>query len=127
MTSQAAPAPGSDLDQDEPLWRLEEALWTSGRDSARARTAAGAILILPYPDGILQGNAAQAQAPANTGWRLIEMDQRTVIRRGSVAVLAYRVRAEKAEVPIYEALCASTWLKDAGTWLRLSHQHTPVG
>lgn len=127
MTKPAAPDPRPDQGRDDLLWRLEEALWTSGRDSARSVTAEGTILILPYPDGILQGNAAQAQLPANTGWRLVEMDRRTVIRRGSVAVLAYRVRAEKAEVPIYQALCASTWLNDAGTWLRVSHQHTPVG
>ena len=124
---QATPDPGPDQGQDDHLWRLEEALWTSGRDSARTVTDAGAILILPYPDGILQGDPAQAQLPANTGWRLVEMDNRTVMRRGTVAVLAYRVRAEKAEVPIFAALCASTWLKDAGTWLRVSHQHTPVG
>ena len=30
---------------DEDLWRLEEAFWTSGRDSARATTAAGAIMV----------------------------------------------------------------------------------
>jgi hypothetical protein len=127
MTTQAAPDSGPDQGHDDHLWRLEEGLWTSGRDSARSVTAEGAILILPYPDGILQGDAARAQLPANTGWRLVEMDERTVMRRGSVAVLAYRVRAEKAGVPIYQALCASTWLRDAGTWLRVSHQHTPVG
>ena len=28
--------------------------------------------------------------------------------------------------PIYEALCASTYLNDNGNWLRMSHQQTPV-
>jgi hypothetical protein len=126
MTRPTLPGAEPDQGQDENLWRLEEALWTSGRDSARSVTAEGAILILPYPDGILQGDDVLAHLPANTGWRLVELDRRTVIRRGSVAVLAYRVRAEKADVPIHEALCASTWLRDGATWLRISHQQTPV-
>ncbi len=111
---------------DEDLWRLEEAFWTSGRDSARATTAEGAIVIYPYPLGILQGDDIWAHLPANTGWRMIEMADRSVNRQGVVAVLAYRVQAQKPGSPIYEALCASTWLNDAGRWLRLSHQQTPV-
>ncbi|MCC5985237.1 MAG: hypothetical protein JJU42_12820 [Rhodobacteraceae bacterium] len=110
----------------DDLWRLETAFWTSGRDSARATTAAGAIVIYPYPLGILQGNDIWAHLPADTGWRLIEMADRSVTRQGPVAVLAYRVRAQKDATPIHAALCASTWLNDAGRWLRLSHQQTPV-
>jgi hypothetical protein len=114
------------MHQDQDLWRLEEAFWTSGRDSARATTAAGAIVIYPYPLGILQGDAALAHLPADTGWRLIEMAERSVSRQGAVAVLAYRVRAQKDDTPVLDALCASTWLNDGGRWLRLSHQQTPV-
>lgn len=113
-------------DMDEELWRLEEALWTSGRDNARSTGAAGAIYILPYPDGILQGQAAWASPRINTGWTLIEMTERSVIREGNVAVLAYRVRAEKPGLPVHEALCASTWLRDSKQWRRLSHQQTPA-
>lgn len=115
-----------DTPRDEDLWQLEEALWTSGRDSARATTAAGAVVIFPYPPGILQGDAIWAHPMADTGWRLIEMADRNVVHEGRVAVLAYRVRAQKNDSPIHEALCASTWLNDAGHWLRLSHQQTPV-
>lgn len=112
--------------QDDELWQLEEQLWTSGRDSARTRLASGAIMVLPYPDGILQGDDVWSHPAVNTGWRLVEMTDRSITRRGDVAILAYRVRAEKAGAPLHEALCASTWLQDAGTWLRLAHQQTPV-
>ncbi|WYK06415.1 hypothetical protein DWF04_022505 [Cereibacter sphaeroides f. sp. denitrificans] len=54
------------------------------------------------------------------------MSDRTIARQGNVAVLAYRVLAEKPDVAIHEALCASTWLNDAGTWRRLAHQQTAV-
>ena len=43
-----------------------------------------------------------------------------------IAVLAYRVSAERDGAAIYEALCASTYLNDNGNWLRMSHQQTPV-
>jgi len=113
-------------DREDELWRLEEAFWTSGRESSRTTTAAGAIMVFPYPAGIVQGDDIWPQLIANTGWRLVEITERSVCRRGDVAILAYRVRAEKPDTPIHDALCASTWLNDAGSWLRLSHQQTPV-
>lgn len=114
------------MTHNDVLWRLEELLWTSGRESARSMMASGALVVLPYPDGILQGDGLWSHPAVNTGWRLVEMTDRTITRHGDVAVLAYRVRAEKPEVPIHEALCVSTWMNDAGTWRRLSHQETPV-
>ena len=61
------------------------------------------------------------------GWRSVVMSERHISRQVNIAVLAYRVSAERDGVPIYEALCTSTYLNDEGTWLRLSHQQTPVG
>ncbi|MFN5828056.1 MAG: hypothetical protein ACK446_13770 [Rhodobacterales bacterium] len=114
------------MNRDDALWLLEERLWTSGRDSARSLMASGAIVVLPYPDGILQGDGLWSHPAVNTGWRMVEMNDRTVARHEDVAVLAYRVRAMKPDVAMYEALCASTWLNDGGTWRRLFHQQTPV-
>lgn len=108
------------------LWQMEEALWTSGRDSARSVTPAGAILVLPYPDGILQGDASRGRPVVDTGWHTVGLTERSALRHGDVVILAYRVRAEKPGIAIHEALCASTWLRDAGTWQRLSHQQTPA-
>lgn len=100
---------------NDTLWQLEERLWTSGRDSARSTLVSGGIMVLPYPDGILQGDGLWSHPAVSTGWRLVEMTDRTIALRGDIAVLAYRVRAEKPDVPVHEALCASTWLNDAGT------------
>ncbi len=106
------------------LWDLEERCWTSGADSARAITAKDAVMILPYPPGILQGGQILKHVMQNTGWRTVEMKDRSQVRQGDVAVLAYHVFAEKPGSPIYEALCASTYLRDNDRWLRLSHQQT---
>ncbi|SFH13771.1 hypothetical protein [Sulfitobacter dubius] len=108
------------------LWDMEERFWTSDAASAQTTTATNAIMIFPYPPGILQGDQIWEHIKVRTGWRSIAMSERRVMRCGEVAMLSYRVSAEKAEVPIYEAFCASTYLYDAARWLRVSHQQTPV-
>lgn len=108
------------------LWDMEEQFWTSGADSAQATTATNAVMIFPYPPGILQGDQIWTQLRQRTGWRSVVMAERRVTRCGDIAILTYRVSAEKTDVPIYKALCASTYLGDDDKWLRISHQQTAV-
>jgi hypothetical protein len=108
------------------LWDMEERFWTSSADNARATTANNAVMILPYPPGIFQGDHIWPLLRERTGWRSVVMAERRVIRSGEIAILTYRVSAEKPDVAIYKALCASTYLKDEDNWMRLSHQQTTV-
>jgi hypothetical protein len=108
------------------LWDLEERFWTSGRDSASTTTAKNAMMIFPYPSGILQGGQIRDHLRRETGWRTVKMTDRSATRHGALAVLAYLVSAEKADSPIYEAVCASTYLHDDNGWLRISHEQTPI-
>ena len=108
------------------LWDHEEHFWTSGADSAQVMTATNAVMIVPYPPGILQGDQIWPHLRERTGWRSVVMAERRVTRCGDIAILTYRVSAEKTDVPIYKALCASTYLNDDDTWLRISHQQTVV-
>ncbi|MGQ3486328.1 hypothetical protein [Roseovarius pacificus] len=110
----------------EVLWDMEEHFWTSGADKARATTATNAVMIFPYPPGILQGDHIWTRLKQNTGWRSLVMRERRVMRCGEIAILTYRASAEKPDVPIFKALCASTYLHDEDRWLRLSHQQTTV-
>lgn len=108
------------------LWQIEERFWTSGADSARSTTAKDAVMIFPFPPGILQGDQIWPHLSGRTGWRSVSMTDRSAVRWGMLALLAYRVWAEKSEVPIYAALCASTYIHDEpDNWLRISHQQTP--
>lgn len=106
------------------LWDMEERFWTSGADNARATTATNAVMIFPYPPGILQGDQIWNHIRRRTGWRSISMSERRTVRLGEIAILSYRASAEKSDVPIYKALCASTYLHDDQRWLRISHQQT---
>jgi hypothetical protein len=110
-------------DQDL-LWQMEERFWTSGADSARATTASDAVMIFPYPPGILQGDQIWQHLRKNTGWRSVVLAERRVTRRDDIAILTYKVSAEKPDIPIFAAHCASTYLHDEDRWLRLSHTQT---
>ena len=116
----------SPIDQTT-LWDMEERFWTSGADSARTTTATNAVMIFPYPPGIFQGDQIWEHIQARTGWRSVIMAERRVMRCGDIAILSYHVSAEKAEVPIYKAFCASTYFHDSDKWLRIAHQQTPAG
>ncbi len=108
------------------LWDMEEHFWTSGADTARATTSADAVMIVPYPPGILQGDQIWTHLRQRTGWRSVVMAERRVTRCRDIAILTYRVSAERDDVPIFKALCASTYLYDENKWLRISHQQTTV-
>lgn len=108
------------------LWDMEERFWIEGADAARRMTAKDAVFVFPYPAGILQGDALFRESDVAQRWRSVEMGERHFSRQENIAVLAYRVSAERSDLPIYEALCTSTYLKDDKTWLRLSHSQTPI-
>ena len=112
---------------DDALWSLEERFWTEGADSARHMTAQDAVFVFPYPVGILRGDALWREADVAQRWRTVVMSDRHLSQQVNIAVLAYRVSAERGDLPIYEAICTSTYLNDEGNWLRLAHQQTPVG
>lgn len=111
---------------DDTLWALEERFWTQGADSARHMTTRDAVFVFPYPSGILQGEALWRDAGVEQRWRSVVMQERHISRKQAIAVLAYRVSAERQGTPIYEALCTSTYLWDDDAWLRMTHQETPV-
>ena len=112
--------------EENNLWRTEERFWIEGAESARAMTANGAVFVFPFPPGILQGDSIWREDLVAQRWRSVVFSERYFKQEGNVAILAYRVSAERGDTPLYEALCTSTYLQDDGTWLRILHQQTPV-
>lgn len=110
----------------ETLWDMEERFWTEGADSARRMTAKDALFVFPYLDGILRGEALWREADVAQRWRSVVKTEHNFLQQGNIAVLAYRVSAERGDMTIYDALCTSTYVRDDDAWLRLTHQQTPV-
>lgn len=110
----------------DALWRLEEGAWLGGAETLHSTMADGAILVFPFPAGILQGDGIARGVAARPRWRSVLMADRTANIRGNVAVLAYRAEAEQEGAPIEKMLCASTYVREEGSWRLMSHQQTPV-
>ncbi|KUP94695.1 hypothetical protein [Tritonibacter horizontis] len=108
------------------LWDLEHHFWTAVGDTARETTATNAVMIFPYPPGILQGDQIWSYLRERTVWGTAIMSERRVTRYRDIAVLTYRVVAEKAASPAFKALCATTYLCDDDRWLRICHHQTLV-
>ncbi len=114
------------LTVDETLWDMEERFWTQGADNARTMSAKNAVFVFPYPVGILSGSAVWREADVAQRWRSVDMSDRYISVEEAVAVLAYRVAAERGDEPVYTALCTSTYLRDEDRWLRLTHQQSAI-
>lgn len=112
---------------EDALWAIEEGFWTQGAEFASGKMADGAVMVFPYPAGILQGEEIVQGLKSATRWRSVTLSHRRCQRLGSVAVLAYEAAAERAGADIYRALCASTYIEDDDGWRLLSHQQTPGG
>lgn len=111
---------------EQELWGHEERFWLDGAETFGKRLSGDAVIVFPYPAGILQGQGMLEGLNATPNWRSVVMSDRVFRRRGETALLAYRASAERAEEDFYEALCASTYLDDDGDWRLISHQQTPV-
>ncbi len=114
------------MSDESELWRLEESFWLGGAETFRSTMADGAIMVFPYPAGILRGDAITSGVASAPRWRSVLMKDRAATIRGNVAVLAYRAEAERAGEPIRQMLCASTYLREEDGWRLMSHQQTPA-
>ncbi len=114
------------MENEEDLWVLEECFWTDGAESVRSMTAKNAVFVFPYPVGILQGADLWRDGIIAQRWRSVILSERYCKQQKDLVVLVYHVSAERADEPIYKALCTSTFINDDGKWQRITHQQTPV-
>lgn len=113
----------TDADQ---IWKIEESLWTSGKEGFRSAMAEDAVMIFPPPSGILQGPKIIDGLEEAPRWRTVEMTERSITRQGDFILIAYRASAERDGLPIYEAYCSSTYIATGTGWQILHHQQTPI-
>lgn len=114
------------MSDESDLWRQEETFWLGDVEKFRSAMTDGAIMVFPYPAGILQGEKITDGVASAPRWRSVLMKDRAANIRGDVAVLAYKAEAEREGEPIRQMLCASTYLREEGGWRLMSHQQTPV-
>jgi hypothetical protein len=113
-------------DPEAALWRIEDRLWLGGVEGLRSHMDGNAVMVLPVPTGILRGAAILERFEGAPRWRTVRFSERSLKRTGDLALLAYRVSAERPDAPIFEAFCASSYLHDGEDWRLISHQQTPA-
>lgn len=112
---------------DDRVWTFEESLWTGDTDHYRALIDDECLMALPQPPFILSGAEAIEAVSATPRWASVEMTRRRIARpEEGLIVVAYHVRATKADEEAYEAHCTSTYRRRAHEdWLVVQHQQTP--
>lgn len=112
---------------DERIWSFEESLWLGDAEHYRASIDDECLMVLPTSPYMLTGPQA-AEAVANTPrWSKVELSERQVARpQEGMIVIAYKARAERVGVKVYEAHCTSTYRRLAHEeWRVIQHQQTP--
>ncbi len=121
----------------ETLWDMEKRFWLDGADFYEAALSDGAVMVFPYPVGILDRAGVMAGLGTGPRWQSVEMEECSLVRRGNTAVLAYRATAwhrgaepqhgDGAATDPHVALCASTYIEDGDGWLMMAHTQQPLG
>lgn len=107
----------------ETLWTLEKKHWFDGAAFYERQLEGGGELVIPFPADLQDRDAAlQGLRPARQ-FGAIELQEKTMTEQGDTVLLSYSVVAWRdcCSTPL-RARCASTYLDDDGTWLRLSHE-----
>lgn len=113
---------------NDPLWKIEERLWTGDGEDVAAALDPACMMAFPQV-GILNGAPAILESLRGAPrWVNIEIKDQTLARpEESLAVLAYRARAKRlGDESAYAAVCTSTYVARQGVWRMVQHQQTPV-
>jgi hypothetical protein len=105
-----------------------KALATSADDAADfyERVLARQVLMLLPGGTVIDDRAQVVESMRGAPWDSFELtDERVLPLTGDSAVVAYRARARRGDTG-YEALFASTYVQEGGSWRLTVHQQTPV-
>ena len=119
------------MDPHDALVDLERAAWRALSSDDAAATfygdvLAGEVLVL-LPGGlVIDDRDLVIESMGGAPWDSYELaDERVLELTPASAVVAYRARARRGDVD-YEALVASTYVLEGGSWRLAVHQQTPV-
>ena len=109
------------------IWAIEESLWTGGRAAYLGAIHERAVFTFAPPTGILQGTGFVDDLPEEGAWRSVEMEDRVESApTDDLRLIAYRAKGERMDGTGSRAMCSSAYLREAGDWLLVHHQQTPI-
>lgn len=113
---------------DSRVWSFEESLWTGDSGNYHDKIDSEALLVVPAPPFVLQGEAAADAMASTPRWSSVTLSDQQIMRpQEGLIVVAYHVVARRdGERDAYEAHCTSTYRRLAHEeWRVVQHQQTP--
>ena len=116
------------METKESLLELERERWNADEEFYRRTLSDNAVMVFPEPTGTLDRSDVLKSLGGGDRWRSLDFSDERLIEIGSDGVqLVYRAVAERSEDGTgYSALITTTYVRDDGSWMLLSHQQTPV-
>jgi hypothetical protein len=110
------------------LLALERGFWTGDASYYQTHLAAGAEMVLPLPAGMLDRDETLDSIAAGPRWsRVAFIGAHVVPLTQDSAMLVYRCRAEREpDLPPYQVLATSAYVRTNGEWQLACHQQTPA-
>lgn len=112
---------------DERVWAFEESLWTADAEHYRESIDEACLMVLPEPPFVFSGAQAVDAVATTPRWSEVSFSEQQVTRpQEGLIVIAYHVRAAKADAEPYEAHCTSVYRRlEHEVWKVVQHQQTP--
>lgn len=113
------------LELEHEAWR---ALSTDGEAAAFYADVLGRNVLMLLPGGlVIDDREAVIDSMTGVPWDGFEITDERVLELGDQAVVVgYRATARRSGRD-YEALFASTYVREEGAWRLVVHQQTPIG
>jgi hypothetical protein len=112
---------------DARIWEFERNLWVGDASLYQEAIDDQCLMVLPAPPFVFTGQQSIEAVKQTPRWSEVQFSEEQVARpQEGLIVIAYKVRASKAESGTYEAHCTSTYRRLAHEeWTVVQHQQTP--
>lgn len=112
---------------DNRIWEFERSLWTGSGEHYHELIDDEALLVVPAPPFILEGQAAAEAMASTPRWGSVDFSDQQVKRpQEGLIVIAYKARASRDGHEPYEAHCTTVIRRlDHEVWRVVQHQQTP--
>lgn len=111
----------------DDLMQMEKKLWSGGQAEYRDTLDKDCLVAFTEMAGISSRDEIASQADARR-FHDVDIDVDAMLRpTDDVAILTYHVHAMREKNVPYEAVVSSGYVRRAGAWKMMFHQHTPLG
>lgn len=108
------------------IWELELGFWLNGPEHYRRHVAENAMMVFPYPTGLLVGQDIVSALEEAPRWNSVDFVWKEQALREELITLAYEAVGRRDGAAPYHALCSTAYMQGDKQWKLLLHQQTPL-